>query len=565
MAPVQGNETQPGGNPVGEYKAYDGNTDGITGLYTNSWDPIVNAYWSHEISLSTFCQTPPNAYVLSYQQNLTVFEQDNVWMANGSTFPWICNTTQLPSTGPAMSRFSYVGHIPSSITLPEIDQADSFSTKYGPPILNVYSGTNGTPTLFTTVTASFVSPSGDSATFPLPNSMPSNAYMFVTANEGSNGTYSSNAYNAYIVASSQTIAGNPFGVSAAAQSITTLSCSMITPPYPGVSPYKTCQSSSSNTAFPVVSLYSLNQVLAGSVRINVGANPTAVIAYGNGTINNTSWDGMTTQTITGTSRAIVANSGSNTISVLDLVNNDLLFNVPVGNQPVAMAISSDSSTAYVANYTDSTVTQVNLNSETATATIAVGGKPTSVALTAAGALWVGGVGFLTELNTNPMSIVATEQIPGKTISALGFSNSEKQLVATTIDMKGNVYSDVVAPSSVQAGATYAPLASSLISSIGTHLVHSTAVQAFTATLAGASKINPNQAGTPPLVVYDAWVAVTATPTGFTITDIADNYVFDSVLTPSPVTAIAVDTNLNSAYLVMPDSNTLLTVPLPGVN
>jgi hypothetical protein len=66
------------------------------------------------------------------------------------------------------------------------------------------------------------------------------------------------------------------------------------------------------------------------------------------------------------------------------------------------------------------------------------------------------------------------------------------------------------------------------------------------------------------VVYDAWVAVTATPTGFTITDIADNYIFDSVSTPSPVTAIAVDPNLNVVYLVMPDSNTLLTVPLPGI-
>jgi hypothetical protein len=38
----------------------------------------------------------------------------------------------------------------------------------------------------------------------------------------------------------------------------------------------------------------------------------------------------------------------------------------------------------------------------------------------------------------------------------------------------------------------------------------------------------------------------------------------SETTPSPVTGIAVDTNLNAAYLVMPDANTLLTVPLPGV-
>ncbi len=207
-ASVTGTETQLGGNPEGEINFYDGYTDVVSGAWTDLNDPIVNAYWSHEVLFPTYCQIPPGAYVLSYGQGSTEFEQDEVWMANGSTFQWICNTTQLPPTGPA-SRFAYVGNIPSSITLPEIDQADSFSTAYGPPILNVYNGTNGTPEFFTTVTASSVSASGDSATFPLPSSMPSNAYMLVTANEGPNGTYSSNAYNAFIVASSQTIQGNP--------------------------------------------------------------------------------------------------------------------------------------------------------------------------------------------------------------------------------------------------------------------------------------------------------------------------------------------------------------------
>jgi hypothetical protein len=91
------------------------------------------------------------------------------------------------------------------------------------------------------------------------------------------------------------------------------------------------------------------------------------------------------------------------------------------------------------------------------------------------------------------------------------------------------------------------------------------VQAYTQTLASASLISPNQAGAPPLVVQDGWAVVTATPTGFTITDISGQVVLVSETTPSPVTAIAVDANLNAAYLVMPDSNTLLTAPLPGTN
>jgi YVTN family beta-propeller protein len=237
----------------------------------------------------------------------------------------------------------------------------------------------------------------------------------------------------------------------------------------------------------------------------------------------------------------VANSGSNTVSVLDIVNNAVLSTITVGNQPVALAVSSDGSTAYVANYTDGTVTQVNLTTGTVTATIAVGTQPTSVALTSAGILWVGGVGFLTELNANPMSVIATQPVTGKSIIALGYSDSVKQLVATTVDTSGNVYADEINPSTVQTGGVYTPLASNMVSSVGTYGT----VRAYTATLAGANRgngnlLNINQVGAPPLVVQDGWAVVTATPTGFTITDITGQVVLVSETTPSPVTAIAVD-------------------------
>lgn len=66
-------------------------------------------------------------------------------------------------------------------------------------------------------------------------------------------------------------------------------------------------------------------------------------------------------------------------------------------------------------------------------------------------------------------------------------------------------------------------------------------------------------------MQDGWAVVTATPTGFTITDASGHLALVSEATPSSITAIAVDTNLNAAYLAMPDSNTFLTVPLPGIN
>ncbi len=90
------------------------------------------------------------------------------------------------------------------------------------------------------------------------------------------------------------------------------------------------------------------------------------------------------------------------------------------------------------------------------------------------------------------------------------------------------------------------------------------VRGFTETVSQSFvQVNTNKPGAPPLVVQDGWAVVTATPTGFTITDAADHEVLVSETTPSPIAAIAVDTNLNVVYLTMPDSNTLLTVPLPG--
>jgi len=67
------------------------------------------------------------------------------------------------------------------------------------------------------------------------------------------------------------------------------------------------------------------------------------------------------------------------------------------------------------------------------------------------------------------------------------------------------------------------------------------------------------------VVQDDWAVVSATPTGFTVTDVSGHIVMVSETTPSPIAAIAIDHALHIAYLTMPDSNTLLTVPLPGVD
>jgi YVTN family beta-propeller protein len=501
---------------------------------------FYNGYgWKMEVEGAVLNIPTPNYYSAGLSAELDCFVSG----------PWI---------SPASTRFAILGNLPNSLTL---TSRAPLTTQNGMPLLYVYDKAGS---VVVTETATDVSSDGTEATFPFPSSLPQSGYSLALVNQTGRGVgFAPAGDNLLSIASSQTIAGNPFG--AAAGGLTTTTSTVIREGPRWVGPI----TSTTYSAFPVVSLYASGQVLIGSVPVNVGANPTAVATYAGPSVESKDTVGseQITTTISGTTRAVVANSGSNSISVLNLVNNSLVFNVTVGNHPVALAVSSNGSTAYVANYTDSTVTQVNLTTGTATTTVAVGGKPTSVALTSAGTLWVGGGGFLTEINTGTMSVAATEPVTGKSIIALGFSNSVNQLVATSVDTSGNVFAEEVSPSTFHAGGVYTPLASHTVSSLGTRLNHVTGaqVQAFTGTLTGTSTISSNQVGAPPLVVQDGWAVVTATPTGFTITDITGHIALISEKTPSPVTAIAVDSNLNVAYLVMPDSNTLLTVPLPGTN
>lgn len=497
------------------------------------------AYWTIDYQLNFYCgdKNLQYAYISNEPSNsYWTYQILNEEVALTSGAEGDCLTNDIP---PASTRFAILGQLPQTLTL---TGRAPFITTYGMPELFVY---DGTATLVASETATSVSSDGTQATFPFPSSLQQNGYSVAVANQTSSAPGISAVGTNYLsIAQSTTIPGNPFGVSVGAQTDTYEYEDRCDRGDVGTS-------GSSYFTFPVVSLYSTNQVLIDGTPVSVGANPTAVAAYQSGSINVRSSDDCDrdSDVYSGTTRAVVANSGSNTISILDIVNDVALSTITVGNQPVALAVSSDGSTAYVANYTDGTVTQVNLTAGTVTATIAVGAQPTSVALTSAGTLWVGGAGFLTGINTQTMSVIATQPVTGKSIIALGYSDSVTQLVATTVDTSGNVYADEINPSTVQTGGVYAPVASNMVSSVGTYGT----VRAYTATLAsgrrgGGNLLNINQVGAPPLVIQDGWAVVTATPTGFTITDITGKIVLVSETTPSPVTAIAVDSSAMSHTL-----------------
>lgn len=566
------------GNEWSDYYVNDGDdTEGTVGFFGNNGDPpastgkdgvlIVNnakapAYWDvtwlepWECGMNTNPSDGPvyrgpvtfdNATFWEFEAG-TAFIQN--YYPNKSTYTFTClNYGSLDSDS---KRLVIQGNAPSTITL---GSSAPLTTNNGMPLLYVY---NESGSLVSTETATSVSGDGSQATFPFPSTLPPGGYSLAIVNE--NG-YAAGV-NLLSVASSQTIAGNPFGVAASGQTTTVETCVPITI---GHNTHLQCTGASNYSTFPVISLYSQGQVLIDNTPVNVGPNPTAVAAFPAGTVVKEQ-NGPDFTDVSGMTGAIVANSGSDTVSVLDLVHDDVKATITVGNQPVALAVSSNGSTAYVANYGDSTITSINLTDDTVGTTVAVGGNPTSLALTSSGVLWVGGAGFLTEINTSNMTVTATESTGGKTIIGLGYSDAEGQLAATTVDASGNVYADLVNPATVTAGGSYQPTASTLVSTVPQHLNTRTnsEVRSFTATLASSPVLNLDQPGAPPMVVQDGWAVVTVTPTGFTISNIENGSVLVSETTPSPVTGVAVDPTLSAAYLVMPDSNTLLTVPLPGV-
>ena len=57
----------------------------------------------------------------------------------------------------------------------------------------------------------------------------------------------------------------------------------------------------------------------------------------------------------------VANTGSNTVSIVSLSSPSVMATIPVGSYPMALAVSASGSTAYVGNYGANSVSVINLS------------------------------------------------------------------------------------------------------------------------------------------------------------------------------------------------------------
>ncbi|MDX3853666.1 Ig-like domain repeat protein, partial [Streptomyces sp. AK02-01A] len=80
-------------------------------------------------------------------------------------------------------------------------------------------------------------------------------------------------------------------------------------------------------------------------------------------------------------RAYVANSGDNTVSVIDTVTNTVTATIPVGSAPFGVVVTPDGLFVYVTNSGDDTVSVISTATNTVTATIPVGSVPLEVTVT----------------------------------------------------------------------------------------------------------------------------------------------------------------------------------------
>lgn len=76
--------------------------------------------------------------------------------------------------------------------------------------------------------------------------------------------------------------------------------------------------------------------------------------------------------------AYVPNQGAGTVSIVNTVDHSVLKTVPVGLNPIGVAVSPDGVKAYIANNGSNTVSVINTWSNTVAATVNVGGAPNGI-------------------------------------------------------------------------------------------------------------------------------------------------------------------------------------------
>jgi DNA-binding beta-propeller fold protein YncE len=536
------------GNPIGsscppvgtvlQTNGYIGNNQYISGA-------VVAAGWSGTFRSNTLNASGGKCDPV----NGTGWGPTPIWIRGSS------NTVATCFTGLAAGQFFAANSVPTSLTV----QASGFSTASGMPQFNLYSLKKGQ---LTQLTATSVSGTG-AATFSFPKnsngtSLGTGIYSYVVSNKTSGGI-SPFASGLLSIGSIDTSHQTPMGIDAATQTTNSQTCQPI-------NQYGTigCTSSSSTNIIPVYTLETPGQV-CGSACVTVGGQPVQVKVFASA---SKTYGGMTngiggTATVTGPGLVAAANYTNNAVNIVNVFNDlaGLVATVNVGLQPTSLILNSSNTKAYVANFGSASISEVSLTSPyTQTRVANVGSSPAALVMDPSGnSIWVGGSNYISQIDLTSFAVSSTIAVTGQ-VTALGISSGQNQFIYSTVTNSG-------------ANANFAVSHAQFVTGANARADYQFSISS-SSPLARSYALAVTDASSPPGWVSAGGVLVSAaygnryvvngTPTGFLVMDLQSGLQMLQAATASPVRGIATDPAQGTVFLTAPDSNSLITLPLPVV-
>lgn len=461
-------------------------------------------------------------------------------------YEWnVCSIPAFALPG-ADNHFATTDQLPPTVTV----NGSGLSSTYGWPELFVY---DGRANIVGNAIATSVATDGSSATFPFPRttsggSLSSDTYMFAVKNfTDSSGRFRFPTATYFSLGGTTGLAG-AFGVDAADITTYVWQC---TPDermrcVPGSTTSQTVTS-----PIPMVTQYYANLVSYDGHTMPTGSQPVAIKKYGSITLTLEN-EPTFIHRKTVPKNAVVVNSGSNSVTILDLVNYSTVATIGVGVQPLGVTVNAGAMKAYVANYGSGTLSEVDLSALNVSRTANVGTGAQSVAMDPGGsAVWVGGSGYLKKVDLTTFTMVATISVNGS-VSSLAASNQQNELVYTLVD----------GCCSGSSSAAVKELSLSSFATTGTYA--SMSANPYAAYTMNGSLATPSAIpdATQVSVQWGNGLGASATPTGFVVYDLVSHREIMSGSTSTPVRGIASNPSNTVVYFTVPDSNKYITVPLP---
>jgi len=370
------------------------------------------AYWDFQWEHPDYCVdvgAPPYPLLPNPADYTNLVEQPSESSTAASIRGFNCftNSPDNPDFAPTEVNPQFVldNELPSTVTVSAFSPISAAASITN---LRVFSMGLANPA---TVSAVSIASNGLSATFPYPTgtggtALPAGPYITTITTDPVGGTQTTNGMEPLYIAHNDTSWPSAFGLDVAVpeEVVTTVTFSEVTvaPNVQRCLPTSTT-SKYGGSSLPLVTLPTLGELGVGTSanKIAVGSDPTVVIAYNGVTQSSTITlsggcePGMQNITYTGAQSALVVNTGSNSVSLVNIGQYPYpTGTVAVGSKPVAAVINPAGTLAYVANYARRTISEISLQNVGVTRTLAVAAHPTAVAFDSNGNLWVGGQGNL---------------------------------------------------------------------------------------------------------------------------------------------------------------------------